>query len=347
MIDRQFLVGAVIAGTTMLIVILCIFIYLVYKGTKRNRINEKMNAYFEQYKTQWYNYLVYNEPLDHRPENQITMKAVDHLFVSYLTTLNNASIHTKVSEYAASNMRNYYIEQIKSHDRSVRLNVLQRTLLLELEFLVPLIERRLKRKRDYEMEEYLLMLRVVAKYNQNLFYAHVYKPRLPLDDYEYKLLLSTIDEGYIDYFTSHFDSLPIGLKLALLDFLSLSTNVSNDFLSFYERLLTSEDQELRIRVLKAIASFGMVSDFQLYERFVDSASWEERLMMAKILRFVKEEVSYQNLQRLIADSNWQVRKQAALSLLNMPNGRVILQQIIDSENDLYAADMAREVMKLG
>ena len=96
MIDRQFLVGAVIAGTIMLIVILCIFIYLVYKGTKRNRINEKMNAYFERYKTGWYNYLVYNEPFDHRPENKVSMKAIDHLFVSYLTTVNNEVIKTKV-----------------------------------------------------------------------------------------------------------------------------------------------------------------------------------------------------------------------------------------------------------
>lgn len=347
MMDRQFLIGAVIVGAIMLIVVLCIFIYLVYKGMKRNRINEKMNAYFEQYKTEWYNYLVYNEPLNHRPGNGITMRAIDHLFVSYLTTLYNESIHRKVSEYAALNMQNYYIGQMKSRDQSVRLNVLQRTLLLELEFLVPVIERHLKNKRDYGMEEYLLMLRVVAKYNRNLFFAHIYQPRLPLDDYEYKLLLSTIDDGYIAYFTNHFDSLPTGLKLALLDYLSLSTNVSNDFLAFYERLLTSEHQEIRIRVLKAIASFGLISDLQLYERFIVSSSWEERLMMAKILRFVKEEASYQNLQRLIADSNWQVRKQAALSLLNMPKGQVILKQIIDSKNDLYAADMAREVLKLG
>lgn len=134
MIDRQFLIGAVIVGITMLIVIFCIFMYLVYKGMERDRINEKMNVYFEQYKTEWYNYLVYNEPLDHRPENNITMKAIDHLFVSYLTTLNNETIHRKISEYASLNMQNYYIEQIKSRDRSVRLNVLQRTLLLELDF---------------------------------------------------------------------------------------------------------------------------------------------------------------------------------------------------------------------
>ncbi|MEK4129165.1 HEAT repeat domain-containing protein [Solibacillus sp. FSL W8-0474] len=347
MIDRQFLIGTVIIGIMMLIVIFCIFLYLVYKGMERDRINEKMNAYFERYKTGWYKYLVYNEPFDHRPENKISMKAIDHLFISYLTTVNNEAIHTKVSEYASLNMQDYYIEQIKSRDRSVRLNVLQRTLLMELDFLVPIIEQHLRNKRDYDMEEYLLMLRVVAKYNRNMFFAHVYQPRLPFDDYEYKLLLSTIDDSYIDYFTNHFDTLPMVLKLALLDYLSLSTNVSNDSLSFYERLLTSDNQELRIRVLKAIASFGMISDLQRYEHFVASTSWEERLMMARILRFAKEEQSYQNLQRLIADSNWKVRKQAALSLLNMPKGKVILQQIIDSKEDSYAADIAREVMKLG
>lgn len=347
MINSKILLGALITCGVMLVIIFCIFLYLVYKRLKEIRTHSKLNAYIQEYEKSWYNYLVRNVPLDHRPYNQTILMGIDRIFVSYMTTLSNEDIQHRISNYAALNMQNYYIKRLKSSNKSVRINVLQRGLLLQLKFLVPIIEQNLRRKHIGSMEEYLLMLRVISKYNRNLFFAHIYKPRLPLQDYEYKVLLSNIDESYIEYFKNHFHGLPIRLKLALLDFLSLSTNLNNAYLSFYERLLKSECVEIRIRSLKAIAAFGMVSDLTLYKGFVESSDWEERLMLAKILRFVVEEEAYTYLQNLMLDPNWQVRKQAALSLVNMPKGQKILMQLIDRNEDSYAADMAREVMKLG
>ncbi|MBD8035332.1 HEAT repeat domain-containing protein [Solibacillus sp. A46] len=347
MMTTQFLYGAILIGVSMLLVVFFIFIYLVFKGIKRNRINAKIQEYVEQNEREWYNFLIHNEPFARQTLNKVSMMAIDHIFVSYMTTFSNEDIQRRVSEYACLNMKKYYIKQLKSRDKSVRINVLQRSLMLELDFLVPIIERHLRKPRYYETEEYILMLQVVAKFNRNLFFAHIYKPRVPFDDYEYKILLSYIDENYIDYFKNHFETLPYEIKLALLDFLSYSTNLSKAYLSFYEQLLCSEHLEIRVKVLKAITSFGMISHLKPYESFVNSPDWEERFMMAKILRFVTEEQSYDYLQRLMADSNWRVRKQAALSLLKMPGGKVILQQIVGRKKDLYAVEMAKEVMKLG
>lgn len=312
-----------------------------------NCLNTKINAFIERNEADWYAYLVENKPILRYSNNPVTMAAIDKILVSYATTINNKDILQRVSKYAGLNMRNYYKKQLKSNDEAVRLNVLQRTLLLELEFLVPNIEQHLRNRRHDSMEEYLLMLRVVSKYNRNLFLAHVYKPRVTFYDYEYKVLLSNIDDDYIGYFKDDFDQLPIRLKLALLDFLSLSTNLNDAYLSFYERLLESEYLEIRIRALKAISSFGMISNLKLYKPFADSSDWEERLMLAKILRFVTEEQAYTILQQFMYDSEWQVRKQAAVSLKGMPKGAIILKQIAEKNEDEYASDMAKQALELG
>ncbi|WP_254865305.1 HEAT repeat domain-containing protein [Solibacillus isronensis] len=244
--------------------------------------------------------------------------------------MNKEEILERASTYAALNMKNYYVKQLTSRDEAVRLHALQRTLILDLEFLVPLIERRLKENRTGSMEEYLLMLKVAAKYNRNLFLAHMYKPRLTFYDNEYHLLLSNIEDSYCDYFKDHFEELPIQLKLAFLETLCLKENLHATYLTFFEGLLVSECNEIRLRALRAVSSFGEISHLKHYENFVHSSHWEERLLVAEILRFVTEEESYLYLEKLLQDSNSNVRKQAALSLMDVPNGKAILQGIIDS-----------------
>lgn len=268
--------------------------------------------------------------------------AIDTIFVSYVTTMNKEEILERASTYAALNMKNYYVEQLNSRDETVRLHVLQRTLILEPEFLVPLIERRLKDNRIGSIEEYLLMLQVAAKYNRNLFLAHMYKPRLTFYDSEYHLLLSNIENSYCDYFKDHFEELPIQLKLAFLEFSCLNMNMNPSYLSLFEQLLTSECPGIRLRALRAISSYGKISHVKHYEAFVHSALWEERLLLAEILRFVKEDDSYTYLKMLMLDSNSHVRKQAALSLMDLPDGQVILQQVSDSEEHISPATSVEE-----
>src|SRR5690606_27353740 len=127
---------------------------------KRAFIN--INNYIQENDRDWYNYLVLNKPLGHHSNKKMELAAIDTILVSYITTMNKDEIREKASTYAALNMKNYYLKQMMSRDESDRLHALQRTLILELEFLVPLIERRLKENRMGSVKEYLLMLRVMA-----------------------------------------------------------------------------------------------------------------------------------------------------------------------------------------
>ncbi len=327
---EEILTGILIICSVMLFILLCIYFFAIYRKHRKTRSFNKINHYIQQNDRDWYNYLVLNKPLRNHSTTKDELEAIDTIFVSYVTTMNKEEILERASTYAALNMKNYYVKQLTSRDEAVRLHALQRTLILDLEFLVPLIERRLKENRTGSMEEYLLMLKVAAKYNRNLFLAHMYKPRLTFYDNEYHLLLSNIEDSYCDYFKDHFEELPIQLKLAFLETLCLKENLHATYLTFFEGLLVSECNEIRLRALRAVSSFGEISHLKHYENFVHSSHWEERLLVAEILRFVTEEESYLYLEKLLQDSNSNVRKQAALSLMDVPNGKAILQGIIDS-----------------
>ncbi|MER1990267.1 MAG: HEAT repeat domain-containing protein [Solibacillus isronensis] len=328
---EEILTGILIICSVMLFILLCIYFYMIYRRNLKKRSFNKINHYIQQNDRDWYNYLVLNKPLRNHSTTKNELAAIDTIFVSYVTSMNKEEILERASTYAALNMKNYYTKQLTSRDEADRLHALQRTLILDLEFLVPLIERRLKDNRTGSMEEYLLMLKVAAKYIRNLFLAHMYKPRLTFNDNEYQLLLSNIEDSYSDYFKDHFEELPIQLKLAFLEFSCLNRNLDSSYLSLFEQLLNSECAGIRLRALRAISSYGEISHVKHYEVFVHSTHWEERLLLAEILRFVKEDDSYNYLKKLMLDPNSNVRKQAALSLMDLPEGQAILQQVSDSE----------------
>lgn len=340
---NEILTGILIICSVMLFILVCIYFYSIYQRNRQKRFFNRVSNYVQRNERDWYNYLVLNKPLKNYSNSKSELAAIDNILVSYITTMNKDEILDRASSYAALNMKKYYIKQITSRDESVRIHALQRAFIIELDFLVPLIERRLKENRTGSMEEYLWMLRVAEKYNRNLYLAHMYKPRLTFYNDEYHILLANVDESYFQYFKDSFEELPIQLKLAFLESLCLNRNLKSAYLMLFERLLTSECTGIRIRALRAISSFGEISHIKHYENFVHSSLWEERLLLAEILRFVTERESYTYLQLLLLDPNSKVRKQAAVSLMDLPNGQAVLQQVSDSEEEIPAAATLVEV----
>lgn len=344
MITSNILKGAVILIALLAILILIILIYLIFKRIVQQRFQQKVSSYIQQHEKEWFGYLVEGKPMGKMNMTALSKAALDKIFVTYMTTINDEEVRERIGKFASLSMKNYYKKQLKSNDESIRLNVLQRALLLDLVFMVPEIERRLKQNRYNHLEEYMLMIRIMSKYNPNLFMAHMFVPRIKFNEYEYKIILAQIDESYIQQFKKRFEELPIHLRLSLLDYLSFHQNLELEYLSFYESLLDSIYKEIRIRALKAIATFGGITDYKYYEPFIESPEWEERLVVAKILRFTNVEQAYDSLKLLMKDSNWNVSRQAALSLKSMRYGKFIIQQMIEENEQQYVVDIAREVL---
>lgn len=68
-------------------------------------------------------------------------------------------------------------------------------------------------------------------------------------------------------------------------------------------------------------------------------------MFTKILLHIPEHLSRPYLETLIEDEVWLVRKQAATSLAKIKNGTISLNKIIQSSNDPYAVDAAKESLR--
>lgn len=349
MITNKVLVGAVVCTIALFILVVCIFCYLVVQRRMAQRFQQKVDRYIQKYEKSWYDYLLQGQAVDDGIKAvgfpDYVREAVDKIFITYVTVISNVEVKRNISRYAALNLKKHYIKMLRSKEWATRLNVLRRIILFDLDFLVPTIETNLKSNQIKTKEEYVVVLEIIAKYNRNLFLAHMYVPRMKLSEYEYKVLLAHIDAQYMTDFVADFDQLPIHLQLSVVDYLSLNSSVEKEALYFLESLLQSIHLEIRIRALKAIRSFGIVTSIDKYRQFLMSYEWEERLMLAKVLCLMDGQETVPMLEQLIRDKYWNVRRQAALTLKDMKNGRTHLEAIVRNNEDRFAVEMAREVLE--
>lgn len=328
-----------------------IFSYLVIMRIIQTRREAKIAHYINQYSDAWYNYLVngvvgeYLLP-SHRAEKHIHI-AVDRIFSNYVSYINNEDVLQRIQHYIHLNFQSYYRNMLASRDWGIRMNALYRIVDFRLEFLVDDVKQ-IARKKQYEStEEYLLILRIFATHNRNLFLKHFYYPSLNFKEFEYKAILSHLDSSYITQFIEEFEKIPKNSQIALLDYLSYRTDMDTQYLQFFEQLLQHYEGEVRIRSLRAISRFGSISDIKVYESFLHSEQWEERMMLAKLLVYAKEQDARPLLYCLVRDSSWWVRRQAAITLSKVRYGIEMLEETILIGDDPYAVEMAKEVLRMG
>lgn len=332
-------------------VIIITYLYLTVKNRAEVKVNHSIKQYIQQNSHNWFEYLVLNKPLMigklDKKLNNIHNLAIDRLFMSYVSTIKNEDVIKNISNYAEENMQSFYGKKLNSHRWATRINCLKKIRLYNLTFLHSQIEEKLKNRQFNSNEEIKLALLIMAKLDLNKFFELKNINKIKLQEYDYKVLLSHLSIDEFVKLIKSYDNLPLDFRLAILDTLSFETTLREDFLLLLEDQLSSYEQEIRIRALKGIRSFGMITTLEKYEIFVDSPIWEERFMLASILRFDQSETSYQMLKTLMHDSNWNVRKEAALSLKQKRNGERVLREILDRKEDLYAAEMSREILNIG
>lgn len=344
MVTNKILVGALFFTAFIFCIIFLVFMYLVIKRRYMERKERWILAYIERSKLDWFNYLIKGEALPQQKHHKYLNEAIDKIFLSYNLTVKDGQMNARLATYAELNMRKYYEKQLGSRNWAVRVNVLQRIVIFKLDFLVPTVLNKLKKDEFRTKDEYMIMLRIASIYDENLFLAHLVKPKMKLYEYDFKMILSRIDGVYHQKLMENFEDFSIDMQLAFLDYLSYQTTLKEQSLQFFETTLQSIHKEFRIKALKAINSFGMVSSLEPYHRFAKSEEWEERLMVAKILRLVSSDEVYAMLNALICDRNWHVRKQAAETLKGKKHGEEWLHQIVDRKEDRFAVDIAKEVL---
>ncbi|QDH21752.1 HEAT repeat domain-containing protein [Saccharibacillus brassicae] len=147
-----------------------------------------------------------------------------------------------------------------------------------------------------------------------------------------------------------FDELPIRIRRSVLDTLRLGNIRTAEVLALLERCMVSEDNETRIRALKALANFGYMTEEaadRLEARMAggENVAWPERMMQARLAGAVREERFAAHLERLMADPSYEVRREAAAALSAYRSGLERIRRVADEHPDRFARDMAVETLE--
>ncbi len=340
-------IGSLIKGIVALLLILVILsIYIVLHTAKKNATAEKIEIYIQSKQDLWYRYLSDEIPLPEEliPKNDIEIKAIEEIFLSYLENISNSDIKEKIRVFSNQYLSQYYSGLLFSRRWSLRMNALHRIISFELVSLVDQCKK-LEKSARLSPEEHYLLLIIRSKFDEEGFIKEFSGNAVELSEYECKKLLIGFNSETLLRLTRQIKEFSEKCQYYFIDVLGIRRNL--DFLPFLEDNLRHENPEIRIRSLKAINEIGIVSNLEIYTGFINSPIWEERLMVAKIMGTFPLEQAYPYLEQLLQDENWWVRSNAARSIVHSKDGRSRLEIFIETADDQYAIDMAREVLGEG
>lgn len=304
----------------MLIVVLLLVsfsLYLFWERAKQLRHQERVQYYIEANKQQWFQMLHDIEPLSEQwiPSKQHEYDAIEEIFVSYIQTLSNPSICNKIYQFANDYLADYYRGRLTSRHWSVRMNSLYRVCDFQLQSLLEPCKQ--MRQRRITREEHYQLLKVILMFEEELFLEDLIRSPYEFAAYEYKQLMSLLSQDTLQEAMLRSDELLPECQYALVDVIGANRE-PRDY-SYLKGLLQSEDQELRIRALKAIYQLGVAIAITPYQSFLSSEVWEERLMVAQLLQRLPYEQAAELYKKLAEDDSWHVREQAKRAIIEHEN----------------------------
>jgi hypothetical protein len=168
----------------------------------------------------------------------------------------------------------------------------------------------------------------------------------------YRQVLFHLEMPLLDKLIVKFAQCPLPLQENLIDILRIRNERTYAFLHLLERLLETDQTELRIRALKALSNFGYMSPegLQLISGTLErwkNRSWQEKLMAAKLMGSVRDTVFLPHLHGMMGDESYLVREAAAAAISRYKNGAEWLRFIYAHHSDRYARDMAHVALKKG
>jgi hypothetical protein len=114
-----------------------------------------------------------------------------------------------------------------------------------------------------------------------------------------------------------------------------------------EQLLATGGPEARVAAARSLGNLGHRRAVPALLAALDAEAWELRAQAARSLGMLGDESAVPGLAPRLRDTSWWVRRNAAyaLALLGAP-GRAALESITAQTQDVFAAEMAEEVLQL-
>ncbi len=326
---------------SMLFLLLSLFLYLIIKKQLNNQFQKKVQEYKEVYRLKVFRYLQTGEQdeLGDFEENEELLKALVELLNDYSQLLNGSEIQKRISYFANQHLTNFLEKQLSQRRWSLRMNALY---MIEDFYLVNLTEilHRIYNHKKTTVSEKAQILKILAKFDDKRVVDYIKYIDQDISNFSVLSIFLILNEEKLEKLVEGFQQLSTRLQYMVIE-----TIEKRHLIKYHQFLLIlvgNEDEEVRIRALKAIAKTGIPIDPEPINDFLQSNSWTTRMMAIKVVGMQRLEFFKPQLIELLSDREYPVRAEAAKAILRFKDGVTILTTVTKESTDLFAKEMAIE-----
>lgn len=277
-------------------------------------------------------------------DSELKMKAAEAVLSNYSQIIEGEREKKNITSFAEHYLQEYYAANLKSRTWSKRMNALYYIEDFRLTVLQEAVLDIATRQRA-SLEERVHALHILASFQYSQLFQLLTADQRPLSDHEYRNILLRLENKEFESFILGFQHCPDPLKWAILDVIGINKDIT--YTSFVENVFHSNQGEVCVRAIKALASIGYVENVKLYLPLSNADQWQYRMLAAKLFGSLKDSSLVPVLTKLLHDPAWYVRSQAAQSIMMNPDGKNILQEVLIKSQDPFARDMAWEWINKG
>lgn len=359
MIDSQFLRVVWTAIAVMVLLILLVLFYLVERKVRRMRHRRQVKqaiALFAAPKSPLEDYLRSGDrtrKLNASGSGEgLRREALEEALLDRLAVGASETERQRIYDFAAGYFAEEYAYLLGKRRWSDRMNALLHIEKFRIRGLKDQLTARLEEIGEGPQtdDERFLLVRTLASLQAEETFDYLDMGAERFSELQLMQVLRPMRGDLAERLIRDFDLLPPRVARCVLDTLRLGNARTTEVLELLERCMRSEDTEMRIRALKALANFGYMNDAaadRLEARMAegDAVIWPERLMHARLAGAVREERFAAHLEAMMADPSYEVRREAAASLSNYRGGLDRIRQVAETHPDRFARDMAVEILE--
>lgn len=321
-------------------ILLCLFIYLMIEKYINNESRKKINELKETYRLDMFHFLQSGRDEELRPEGSSEkFIALLELLNEYANVLDSKEIKIRISEYAKKHFTNHVKKELKKRRWSLRMNALYIIEDFRMAHLKNYLHE-LYKKNNLTIAEKSQILRMFAKFNDSKLTSYMQKLDPKLSDFSILSILSSMNEETFEILVEDFVNLEKRTQFMVVETIGKEQLIQ--YHPLLVKLLEGNEEEMRIRALKAYANMGAPIDKTQLAEFFTFESWQVRMMAAKVVGKQKLTTYKDRLIELLSDQEYVVRVEAAKAIIQFKDGIVILKKVIDETEDDFARDMALE-----
>lgn len=332
------LFSALAATIVFLALLVNLFLYLVVRKWRENRRQAEIRALKKRFHLPLFRYVLGEEeelPLPSSPlEREAMMELLDH----FASLLKGEQVQERIRTLAEKHFQGWLRRWLSSRDWSERINALFLIEDLQMKAMLPEMERLYRSDRVTRGEEAKL-LTIFARFDYSPVVTYVLEPKYELTEFAYRVIFGHMSERLLRQVEQRFDELTRAGKCAFVDMIGIRRREERSFLL---ELLASDESELRVRALKAMAEIGMPLEAERLKQHLCSSHWQERLMATRLAGKCREERLLPLLYERLSDRSFVVRSEAVAAIARLPGGRTALRAAVRTASDRYARDMARQ-----